>query len=166
MSVCQQRHGQDSRQVGIEPEHPGSARLNGKAGEPVGGQDQQHQPQQLQVVVRQHRVNGIQPVGEDQPGQQQHRHRQQDLGFRIRRFAADGHACQQADPGNNGQQAHHHTGAAGPRTDRNDLHAVRRNRRDRPSKRIGDLQHTGKCHDAAASQNPKQPLLVIPVQEP
>ena len=123
-------------------------------------------PQQLQVVVRQHRVNGIQPVGEDQPGQQQHRHRQQDLGFRIRRFAADGHACQQADPCNNGQQAHHHTGAAGPRTDRNDLHAVRRNRRDRPSKRIGDLQHTGKCHDAAAGQNPKQPLLVIPVQEP
>ena len=75
VAVRQQRHGQDSRQVGIEPEHPGSARLNGKAGEPVGGQDQQHQPQQLQVVVRQHRVNGIQPVGEDQPGQQQHRHR-------------------------------------------------------------------------------------------
>ena len=99
VAVRQQRHGQDSRQVGIEPEHPGSARLNGKAGEPVGGQDQQHQPQQFQIVIRQHRVNGIQPVGEDQPGQQQHRHRQQDLGFRIRRFAADGHACQQADPG-------------------------------------------------------------------
>ena len=61
--------------------------------------------------------------------------------------------------------AHHHTGAAGPSADCNDLHTVRRYRRSRSSKRIGDFKDTGKRHDTAAGQNRKQTALVIPVQE-
>ena len=66
-SVGQQRQGANDGQPGVQGEQPGISSLYREAGEPVGTENQRHQPQQLRVVVCQHRVNGVQPVNKDQP---------------------------------------------------------------------------------------------------